>query len=82
MIYDNNKKEKNIIVAHCYGCIHTIQLLKYLHSSNRLGEVGGVIFMALGGNAPSGGAVRFISKLPAVILGKDPGCINYLFING
>ncbi len=77
-IYEEHKRERNVLVAHCYGCIHVLRLLKHLSGLNRLGEVSGLVVMALGSNTPAGGSSsKVISKLPAFILGSAAGNVGH-----
>ena len=61
--------QRNVFVAHCYGVIHMLRLLKWLSMESRLSEVAGVIMLAIGTNAPT--SVGPIIKLPAFVLGKN-----------
>lgn len=66
-MYERHKKERNVLVAHCYGSIHTLRLMKWLREQGREGEVRGVVLISLGAGALSVGGV---AKLPAFFLGE------------
>ena len=66
-IYERHKQERNVFVAHCYGSIHVLRLLKMLSVENRLNEIVGVVILALGVNSPV--SLGIVGKLPAFILG-------------
>ena len=66
-IYERHKQERNVFVAHCYGSIHVLRLLKMLSVENRLNEIVGVVILALGVNSPV--SLGLVGKLPAFILG-------------
>ena len=67
-MYERHKKERNVLVAHCYGSIHTLRLMKWLREQGREGEVKGMVLISLGASALSVGVV---SKLPAFFLGES-----------
>ena len=67
-IYDQHKKERNVFVAHCYGAIHVLRLLKLLSVEKKLNEIVGVVILALGVNSPV--SLGLVGKLPAFILGR------------
>lgn len=56
-----------MFVAHCYGAIHVLRLLKLLSVENKLNEIVGVVILALGVNSPV--SLGLVGKLPAFILG-------------
>ena len=66
-MYEQHKKERNVLVAHCYGSIHSLRLMKWLREQGREGEVRGVVLISLGAGALSVGGV---AKLPAFFLGE------------
>ena len=66
-IYEWHKQERNVFVAHCYGSIHVLRLLKMLSVDSRLNEIIGVVILALGVNSPV--SLGLVGKLPTFILG-------------
>ena len=67
MLYERHKQERNVFIAHCYGSIHTLQLLQWLRERERLGEVAAIVLLALGTNSPVPSGAFL--KLPAFLLG-------------
>ena len=46
------RKESNFIVAHCYGAIHTLRLMKILRDDGLISCVKGLILSSIGPIAP------------------------------
>ena len=67
-LFQQFKAEHNIIVAHCYGVVHTLRLLKRLKNEGRRGEIAGVVLLSLGKKKPV--SMGLIGKLPAFALGE------------
>ena len=64
-----HKKSRNIIVAHCYGAIHTLRLMKRLRQEGQHTSVVGVAIIALGTNSPLPPSGAWLTKIPAFIQG-------------
>ena len=73
-VYNAHKKAQNVLVGHCYGSIHILRLLKWLRDEGRAGEIKGMVLISLGGLAPTRGPVKWLSALPAFLLGMLSTC--------
>ena len=58
-----------MFISHCYGAIHTLRLLDFIYSKEKVIEgVAAVILLDLGDVAPV--SLGLVGKLPAFILGR------------
>lgn len=65
------RKSENYIVAHCYGVIHTMRLLKSLRSEDLHDTVKGCVLISIGVNCPVSSFGGSLTKIPAFFLGMS-----------
>lgn len=67
-VFMKYKKQRNLIVAHCYGALHTIRLLTLLKEQDLLSSIMGVVLLALGNRCPVPSS--WFKYVPSTFLGK------------
>ena len=67
-MYETHKKTRNVFVSHCYGCIHTLRLVRWVREAGRGEEIRGFVALSLGAQGISTGS--WVSHLPAFFLGE------------
>lgn len=60
------KRRYNFIVAHCYGALHTLRLMKNLKEKELLASVTGLVLISIGQHCPF--PSHWLSSVPAFIL--------------
>ena len=61
------KRRYNFIVAHCYGALHTLRLMKNLKEKELLASVTGLVLISIGQHCPF--PSHWLSSVPAFVLG-------------
>lgn len=64
------RKARNFIVGHCYGCIHSLRLMKRLRDEGEAGSVKGMVLISLGTNLPVPAGASLFLRLPTTVMGK------------
>ena len=64
------RKARNFIVAHCYGSIHSLRLVKKLRDEGEVNCVKGLVIISLGTNLPVPPGSSLFLKLPVTVMGE------------
>ena len=70
VIFMKYRKARNFIVAHCYGAIHALRLVKKLRDEEETGCVKGLVLISLGTSVQVPSTASLHLKLPTTVMGK------------
>ena len=68
-VFMKYRKARNFIVAHCYGAVHALRLMKKLRDEGEIGCVKGLVIVSLGTNLPVPPGASVFLMLPSTVMG-------------